>query len=123
MDQEPLPRGSLQVVDRLAKVLDAVPKLAETAVAVEAEYSAYGSGAVGVVDGLGVRRAADRAEAALLGRRLRHVHPPDPRCAAAARRAPLTPRVRLLTFERPPAQVMRESEGPPADIPAYCPPF
>src|SRR5690606_17778428 len=39
MDQEPLPRGSLQVVDRLAKVLDAVPELAGTAVAVEAEYS------------------------------------------------------------------------------------
>jgi hypothetical protein len=67
MDHDPLPRGSFQVADRLAQVVDAGRDLAEAAVAVavEAENATYITEHVIVVDVLGVRRAADRADAPL----------------------------------------------------------
>jgi len=58
MDQDPLPRGSSQVADRLAQVLDA---------AVAAENATYITERVIVVDVLRVGRAADGAGPALTG--------------------------------------------------------
>jgi hypothetical protein len=71
MDQDPLPRGSLQVADRLAQVIDVIFELAKPArvppVAVEAQDATYVTEHVIVVDVFGVRRAADRADAPLTG--------------------------------------------------------
>jgi hypothetical protein len=67
MDQNPMPRGSLQVRDRLGQKLRAVPELPEAAVAVEAQYPAHPSGATIAIKVLRVGRAAD-GTAARLGR-------------------------------------------------------
>jgi hypothetical protein len=67
MDQDPLPRGSFQVADRLGHVLDVVRELAQSAVSVEAENASYVTQRVIVLDVPGSGRAADRADAALIG--------------------------------------------------------
>jgi hypothetical protein len=67
MDQNPLPRGSLQVRDRFGEEFRAVPEPPEAAVAVEAQYPAHPAGATIVIKVLRVGRAAD-STAALLGR-------------------------------------------------------
>jgi hypothetical protein len=67
MDQNPLPRGSLQVRDRFGEEFRAVPEAPEAAVAVEAQYPAHPSGATIVIKVLGAGRATDGA-AALLSR-------------------------------------------------------
>jgi hypothetical protein len=67
MDQDPLPRGSSQVADRLAQVLDVVLELSKTTVAVETENATYITEYVIVIDVPRVWRAADRADAALRG--------------------------------------------------------
>ena len=54
MDQNPLPRGSLQVRDRFGEEFRAVPEPPEAAVAVEAQYPAHPSGAMIVVEVLRV---------------------------------------------------------------------
>ncbi len=66
MDQKnQLPRVSLQVCDRPVQVRDVVTKLAEAAVAVEAQYPAHGSGAMVMIDVFGVRCVTDGTEPAL----------------------------------------------------------
>jgi hypothetical protein len=67
MDQDPLPRGSFQVADRLGHVLDVVRELAQSAVSVEAENASYVTQRVIVLDVPGSGRATDRADAALIG--------------------------------------------------------
>jgi hypothetical protein len=67
MDQNPLPRGSLQVRDRLGEELRTVVEPPEAAAAVEAQYPAHPTGATIVVQVLRVGRATD-GTAALLGR-------------------------------------------------------
>src|SRR5262249_26727153 len=67
MGQDPLPRGSLQVADSLAQVIDVIFELAEATVAVEAQDATYVTEHVIVVAVFGVRRAADRAVASLTG--------------------------------------------------------
>jgi hypothetical protein len=67
MDQNPLPRGSLQVRDRFGEEFRVVPELPEAAVAVEAQYPAHPSGATIAIKVLRVGRPAD-GTAALLGR-------------------------------------------------------
>jgi hypothetical protein len=67
MDQNPMPRGSLQVRDRLGQKLRAVPELPEAAIAVEAQYPADPAGAAVMIKVLRVTRTTDGA-AALLGR-------------------------------------------------------
>ncbi len=62
-----MPRGSLQVRDRVGEPLWAVPEPAEAAVAVEAQYPAHPTGATIVIEVLRVGPATDGA-AALLGR-------------------------------------------------------
>ena len=57
MDQNPLPRGSLQVRDRLCQQPRAVVELPEPAAAVEAQYPAHPSGAMIVVEVFRVRCA------------------------------------------------------------------
>src|SRR3954470_16366498 len=78
MDQNPLPRASLQIRDRTGEELRAVPELPQTAVAVEAQYPAHPAGAMIVIDVLGIRPAADRAHAPLLGKQLVDLGLPDP---------------------------------------------
>ena len=68
MDQNPLPRGSLQICERLGEKLGTVPELTEAAVAVEAQYPANPAGAMIVIDVLRVGSATDRAHAPLLGK-------------------------------------------------------
>ena len=70
MDQNPLPRGSFQVRDRLGEEIRAVPELPQAAVAVEAQYPANPAGAVIVIDVLGIRGAADGTDAPLPGEHL-----------------------------------------------------
>src|SRR3954470_24860265 len=82
MDQNPLPRASLQIRDRTGEELRAVPELPQTAVAVEAQYPAHPTGAMIVIDVLGIRGAADRADAPLLGKQLVDLGLPDPVAAA-----------------------------------------
>jgi hypothetical protein len=65
MDQNPLPRGSLQVRDRLGEEVRTVPELPQPAVAVEAQYPAHPTGAMIVIKVLRIGRAADRAPTAL----------------------------------------------------------
>jgi len=67
MDQNPLPRGSLQICDRTGEDSGAVLELPQPAVAVEAQYPAYPTGAMIVINVLGVGLAADGAPAGLLG--------------------------------------------------------
>jgi hypothetical protein len=67
MDQNPLPRGSLQVRDRCGEEFQIVPEPPEAAVAVEAQYPAHPAGATIVIEVLRVGRATD-GTAALLGR-------------------------------------------------------
>jgi hypothetical protein len=67
MDQNPLPRGSLQIRDRTGEELRTIPELPEAAVAVEAQYPAHPPGAMIVIDMLRIIRAADGADAPLLG--------------------------------------------------------
>jgi hypothetical protein len=67
MDQNPLPRGSLQVRDRIGEEFRVLPEPPEAAVAVEAQYPAHPAGATIVIKVLRVGRATDAA-AALLGR-------------------------------------------------------
>jgi hypothetical protein len=67
MDQNPMPRGSLQVRDRLGKKLRTVPELSEAAVAVEAQYPAHPTRATVMIKVLRVTRTTD-GTAALLGR-------------------------------------------------------
>jgi hypothetical protein len=62
MDQDPLPRGSSQVTDRLAEVLHVVLELSQATVAVEAKNATYITEHVIVVDVLRVGRAADRTD-------------------------------------------------------------
>ena len=62
-----MPRGSLQVRDRLGQQLRTVPELSETAVAVEAQYPAHPTGATVMIKVLRIARATD-GTAALLGR-------------------------------------------------------
>src|SRR4051795_4564908 len=78
MDQDPLPRGSSQVADRLAQVLDVVLELSKATVAVEAENATYITEYVIVIDVLWVWRAADRANAALRGQKFLEILLPDP---------------------------------------------
>jgi hypothetical protein len=70
MDQNPLPRGSLQVRDCLGEDIRTVPELPQTAVAVEAQYPAHPSGALIMVEVSGIGRATDGAPAALGGEEL-----------------------------------------------------
>jgi hypothetical protein len=70
MDQNPLPRGSFQVRDRLSKDVRTVPELPQCAVAVEAQYPAHPPGAMIVIEVLRIGRSADRAAAALSGEKL-----------------------------------------------------
>src|SRR5690349_9227349 len=70
MDQDPLPRGSSQVADRLAQVLNVG--------AVEAENATYITEHVIVVDVLRVGRAADGAGPALTGQEPVELLLPDP---------------------------------------------
>ena len=86
MDQNPLPRGSLQVRDRLGEDVRTVPELPQTAVAVEAQYPAHPAGAMIVVEVLGVGGSADGAAAALSCQQFVELHLPD---------AVTTPRVML----------------------------
>src|SRR3712207_6101302 len=67
MDQNPLPRGSLQVRDRFGEEFRAVPELPEAAAAVEAQYPAHPTGATIMIEVSRVGHATDAA-AALLGR-------------------------------------------------------
>jgi hypothetical protein len=67
MDQNPLPRGSLQIRDRFGEEFRAVPEPPEAAVAVEAQYPAHPSGASIVIKVLRAGRATD-GTAALLSR-------------------------------------------------------
>jgi hypothetical protein len=67
MDQNPLPRGSLQVRDRLGEEFRIVPETPQTAGAVEAQYPAHPTRATIVIKVLRVGRSAD-GTAALLGR-------------------------------------------------------
>jgi hypothetical protein len=67
MDQNPLPRGSLQVRDRFGEEFRVVPELPEAAVAVEAQYPAHPAGATIAIKVLRVDLATD-GTAALLGR-------------------------------------------------------
>ncbi len=78
MDQNPLPRGSSQVCDRPGQGVEVVLELAETAVAVEAEYPADPSGAMIVVQMFRIGTPADRAHVALLGQELLELLLPDP---------------------------------------------
>jgi hypothetical protein len=57
MDRDPLPRGSFQVTDRLARVLEVVGEPNPAAVAVEAENATYVTEHMIVVNTLGVERA------------------------------------------------------------------
>ncbi len=68
MDQNPLPRGSLQICERLGQQPGVVPELAEAADAVEAQYPVHPAGAMIVVQVLRVLDTTDGAAAAL-GRR------------------------------------------------------
>jgi len=77
MDQDPLPRGSSQVADRLAQVLDVVLELSRTTVAVEAENATYITEYVIVIDVPRVWRAADRANAAGRGQKFFELLLPD----------------------------------------------
>ena len=70
MDQNPLPRGSLQVRDRLGEDVRTVPELAQTAVAVEAQYPAHPAGAMITVEMPRIGRTADGTAAALGGHQL-----------------------------------------------------
>jgi hypothetical protein len=70
MDQDPLPRGSFQMTDRLAQVPNVVRVLTRAAVAVEAKNATYVTEHMIVVNMLGVGHAADCADAALLGQKL-----------------------------------------------------
>src|SRR5262245_10854941 len=65
MNQNPLPRGLLQIVDRIAHGSDVVLELAKTAVAVKAQNATHLTGDVIVVHVFRVRRAADPTPAAL----------------------------------------------------------
>jgi hypothetical protein len=67
MDQNPMPRVSLQIRDRFGEKFGAVPEPPEAAVAVEAQYPAHPAGAMIVIKVLRVGRPTDGA-AALLGR-------------------------------------------------------
>src|SRR5919107_3875979 len=67
MDQKPLPRGSLRICDRTGKERRIVPELPQAAVAVEAQYPAYPTGAMIVINVFRVVGATDGA-AAPLGR-------------------------------------------------------
>lgn len=89
MDQNPLPRGSLQICDRLGKERWAVPEPAEAAVAVEAQYPAYPPSAPITVEVFRIGRAADRAAAVLSSEELVELHLRTARRAAgiATRRA------------------------------------
>jgi hypothetical protein len=77
MDQNPLPRGSFQIRDRLGQMGRVVAELAKTTAAVEAHYPAHPSGAMIVVQVLRVGLAADRADTALLGEKLVELLLPD----------------------------------------------
>src|SRR5690349_19532330 len=59
MNQNPLPRGLLQIVDRIAHRNDVVLELAKTAAAIETKDATDLAGDVIVVHLFGVRRAAD----------------------------------------------------------------
>jgi hypothetical protein len=74
MDQNPLPRGSLQVRDRIGQEHRVIPELPQAAVAVEAQYPAHPAGAVIVVDVFRIGRSADRAAAAPTRRQLVELH-------------------------------------------------
>ncbi len=67
MDQNPLPRGSLQIRVRTGEKPRIVLELAEAAVAVEAQYPAHPTRATIMIKVLRVARTTDGA-AALLGR-------------------------------------------------------
>jgi hypothetical protein len=67
MDQNPLPRGSLQVRDRFGQEFRIIPELPEAVVAVEAQYPAHPAGATIVIKVLRAGRPTD-GTAALLGR-------------------------------------------------------
>src|ERR1700753_1343016 len=67
MDQNPLPRGSLQVRDRFGQKLRVVSEAVEAVPAVEAQYPAHPSGATIAIKESRSGRATD-ATAALLGR-------------------------------------------------------
>jgi hypothetical protein len=67
MDQNPLPRVSLQVREGFGEKVRAFPELPEAAVAVEAQYPAHPSGATIVIKMSRVGHATD-GTAALLGR-------------------------------------------------------
>jgi hypothetical protein len=77
MDQNPLPRGSSQIRDRLGQMGRVVAELTKTTVAVEAQYAAHPSGAMIVVQVLRIGSAADRADAVLLGEKLVELLLPD----------------------------------------------
>jgi hypothetical protein len=76
MDQNPLPRGSLQVRDRLGEEVRTVPELPESAAAVEAQYPAHPTGAMIVVEVLWIGRPTDRAATTLSGEQLVELHLP-----------------------------------------------
>jgi len=67
MDQNPLPRVSLQIHEGFGEEFRAVPEPPEAAVAVEAQYPAHPSGATIVIKMSRIGRATD-GTAALLGR-------------------------------------------------------
>jgi hypothetical protein len=54
MDQNPLPRGSFQIRNRVGQEHRVVPELPQAAVAVEAQYPANPAGAMIVINVLGV---------------------------------------------------------------------
>src|SRR5688572_29815174 len=65
MNQNPLPRGLLQIVDRIAHGSDVVLELAKTAVAIEAKNATDLVGGMVVVHMFRIRRAADPTPTAL----------------------------------------------------------
>jgi hypothetical protein len=67
MDQDPMPRGSLQVRDGVGEELRVVPEPPQPAVAVEAQYPAHPTGATIVIKVLRAGHPTD-GTAALLGR-------------------------------------------------------
>ena len=67
MDQNPLPRGSLQVLERFGEEFRTVPEVSQAAAAVDAQYPAHPPGATVMIEVLRVTPTTDGA-AALLGR-------------------------------------------------------
>jgi hypothetical protein len=63
MDQNPLPRGSFQIRVRIGEELRVVLELPKAAGAVEAQYPAYPTVSMTVINVLGVGRATDSAAA------------------------------------------------------------